>query len=105
MPAYVEPKKYGSDIAVLKKAADESSVIAFRATGVSELINHKIGELLKATLHSRLTLLQRNGSPKNTILEIILMGQTLRLPWKEFTHFMSLQRTLHRQQLEAFVFL
>ena len=57
MPAYVEPKKYGSDIAVMKKEADESSVIAFRATGVSELINPAIGELLKAPLHSMVTLL------------------------------------------------
>ena len=45
MPAYVEPKKYGSDIAVMKKEADKSSVIAFRATGVSELIDDTIGEL------------------------------------------------------------
>ena len=47
MPAYVEPKKYGSDIAIMKKETDESSVIAFRATGVSELINDTIGEFLK----------------------------------------------------------
>ena len=47
MPAYVEPKKYGSDISVMKNEADESPVIAFRATGVSELINHTIGEFLK----------------------------------------------------------
>ena len=45
MPAYVEPKKYGSDIAVMNNEADESSVIAFRATGVSELIDDTIGEL------------------------------------------------------------
>jgi len=47
MPAYVEPKKYGSDIAIMKKETDESSVIAFRATIVSELINDTIGEFLK----------------------------------------------------------
>ena len=55
MPAYVEPKKYGSDIAVMKKEADKSSVIAFRATGVSELINHTIGELMKATFEVNFT--------------------------------------------------
>ena len=97
MPAYVEPKKYGSDIAITKNEADQSSVIAFRATGVSELITDTIGELLKVTLHWMLTLLQRNGPLTTTILEIILMEQTLSLPWKEFTHSMSLQKPKHLQ--------